>query len=53
MPATMAGSDSRKPEAGGSLPREACTMDMESSTVTDCGPEACMSHLGASEARAE
>jgi len=29
--------------AGRSLPLDACTIDIESSTVTDCGPAACMS----------
>src|SRR5260370_210651 len=36
----MAGSDCRCSEAGGSLPRDAWTMDMESSTLTDCVPVA-------------
>ncbi|KAG1386734.1 hypothetical protein G6F59_016720 [Rhizopus arrhizus] len=40
MPAMMAGSERRCSEAGASLPREACTMDMESSTVTDWAPVA-------------
>ena len=32
-------------------PRDACTIDIESSTVTDCGPLAWMSTFGAAEAR--
>ncbi len=43
MPATIAGSERRSGEAGLSLPREAWTIDIESSTVTHCGPVACMS----------
>ena len=40
---TMAGSDSRCSEAGGLMPAERCTMLIESSTVTPCGPAAWMS----------
>ncbi len=43
MPAMMAGSERRCSEAGVSLPDEAWTIDIESSTVTDCRPVACMS----------
>ncbi|MNI45255.1 hypothetical protein D3C73_996740 [compost metagenome] len=39
----MAGSERRCSEAGASLPREACTIDIESSTVIDCAPLACTS----------
>ena len=42
-PATIAGSERSSSEAGFRLPREACTIDIESSTVTDCGPPACSS----------
>ncbi|GEM_PF-4351197 len=38
IPATIAGSDRSISEAGFSFPRDACTMDMESSTVTACRP---------------
>ena len=50
-PATIAGSERRCSEAGFRPPREACTIDIESSTVTDCGPLACIVDLGAAEAR--
>jgi hypothetical protein len=43
MPATMAGSERRNSDAGASLPADACTIDIESSTVTDCGPVSCTS----------
>ena len=39
----MAGSDLQMLGGGLQPPREACTIDIESSTVTDCGPVACMS----------
>src|SRR5260370_41782159 len=38
MPQTMATSDLRCSLPGASRPPEACTIDIESSTVTDCGP---------------
>jgi hypothetical protein len=42
-PATIAGSERSIGEAGLSLPDEACTIDIESSTVIDCRPLACRS----------
>ena len=52
MPATIAGSERKCSEAGFSLPREAWTIDIESSTVTDCGAARLHVELGAAEARA-
>ena len=47
----IAGSDFRCSEAGFRPPRDACTIDIESSTVTDCGPRGLHIDFGASEAR--
>ena len=43
MPATIAGSERSCGDAGRNRPAEACTIDIESSTVMDCAPLACMS----------
>ncbi len=43
MPQTIDISERRRGPAGSSRPREACTEDIESSTVTNCSPEACTS----------
>ncbi len=39
----MRGSLSRCSLAGGRVPRDACTMPIESSTVTNCAPPFCTS----------